>query len=424
VSALLLLLFLVFLFMNIPIVFSIGLSALVVLICAKIPLLIVIQRLFTGSDSFILTAVPFFVLAGALMSTGGITTRLVEFAQCLVGHITGGLSFVTIVASMIFGGVSGSATADTAAIGSIMIPAMEKKGYEKKFSCAVTAAAGTLGIIIPPSIPMILYGVIAGESIGRLFLGGFIPGVLVGLGMMVPAYFISKDRRYAKTARVSLREFGSSLRQSIFALLMPVIIIGGIVGGVVTPTEAGVLAVLYAAAVGFWIHRELTVSHLPQIFRETVVMTASIMIIMAVASVFSWIVAYLEIPGLVANALLGLTRNKYVILFLINIFLLIVGCFVDLGPALIITVPILLPLIKMLGVNPIHFGLIVTINLGIGLFTPPVGTNLYVSCAIGKIGLGEISRGIVPFIIWSAIVLMVVTYLPQSVLFVPNLLMK
>lgn len=423
-SILLLGLFLVFLFMNIPIVFSIGLSALVVLICAKIPLLIVIQRLFTGSDSFILTAVPFFVLAGALMSTGGITTRLVEFAQCLVGHITGGLSFVTIVASMIFGGVSGSATADTAAIGSIMIPAMEKKGYEKKFSCAVTAAAGTLGIIIPPSIPMILYGVIAGESIGRLFLGGFIPGLLVGLGMMVPAYFISKDRKYAKTARASLREFGSSLRQSIFALLMPVIIIGGIVGGVVTPTEAGVLAVLYAAAVGFWIHRELTVSHLPQIFRETVVMTASIMIIMAVASVFSWIIAYLEIPGLVADALLGLTRNKYVILFLINIFLLIVGSFVDLGPALIITVPIFLPLIKMLGVNPIHFGLIVTINLGIGLFTPPVGTNLYVSCAIGKIGLGEISRGIVPFILWSAIVLMIVTYLPQAVLFVPNLLMK
>ena len=423
-SVLLLGLFLVFLFMNIPIVFSIGLSSVAVLICAKIPLLVVIQRLFTGSDSFILTAVPFFVLAGALMSTGGITTRLVEFAQCLVGHITGGLSFVTILASMIFGGVSGSATADTAAMGSIMIPAMEKKGYEKKFSCAVTAAAGTLGIIIPPSIPMILYGVIAGESIGRLFLGGFIPGVLVGLGMMVPAYYISKRRQYAKTARVSVREFGRSLRQSVFALLMPVIIIGGIVGGVVTPTEAGVLAVLYAAAVGFWVHRELSLNDLPKILRETVVMTASIMIIMAVASVFSWIIAYLEIPGLVAETLLGVTRNKYVILFLINVFLLVVGCFVDLGPALIITVPIFLPLIKMLGVNPIHFGLIVTINLGIGLFTPPVGTNLYVSCAIGKIGLGEISRGIVPFIIWSTIVLMIVTYVPQSVLFVPNLLMK
>jgi C4-dicarboxylate transporter DctM subunit len=424
VSLLLIGLLLLFLFMNIPIVFSIGLSAVVVLICAKIPLLIVIQRLFAGSDSFILTAVPFFVLAGALMTTGGITTRLVEFAQCLVGHITGGLSFVTIVTSMIFGGISGSATADTAAIGSILIPAMEKWGYEKKFSCAVTAAAGTLGIIIPPSIPMILYGVIADESIGRMFLGGVIPGLMVGLGMMVPAYFISKNRKYAKTAGVSLRELGRSLRQSIFALLMPVIIVGGIVGGVVTPTEAGVLAVLYAAAVGFWIHRELRLSHLPQIFRETVVMTASIMIIMAVASVFSWILAYLEIPQLVADTFLSITGNKYVILFMINIFLLVVGSFVDLGPALIITVPIFLPLIKMLGVNPIHFGLIVTINLGIGLFTPPVGTNLYVSCAIGKIGLGEISRGIVPFILWSAIVLMVVTYVPQSVLFIPNLLMK
>ncbi len=423
-SVLLIGLFLVFLFMNIPIVFSIGLSSLAVLIWAKLPLLVVIQRLFTGSDSFILTAVPFFVLAGALMGTGGITTRLVEFAQCLVGHITGGLSFVTILASMIFGGVSGSATADTAAIGSIMIPAMEKKGYEKRFSCAVTAAAGTLGIIIPPSIPMILYGVIAGESIGRLFLGGFIPGVLVGLGMMVPAYYISKRRQYAKTPRVSLREFGWSLRQSVFALLMPVIIIGGIVGGVVTPTEAGVVAVLYAAVVGFWVHRELSLNDLPKILRETVVMTASIMIIMAVASVFSWIIAYLEIPSLVAETLLSVTRNKYVILFLINIFLLIVGCVVDLGPALIITVPIFLPLIKALGVNPIHFGLIVTINLGIGLFTPPVGTNLYVSCAIGRIGLGEISRGIVPFIIWSTIVLLVVTYIPQSVLFVPDLLMK
>lgn len=421
---LLLVLFLVFLFMNIPIVFSIGLSAVVLLILEKLSLLIVIQRLFTGSDSFILTAVPFFVLAGALMGTGGITTRLVEFAQCLVGHVRGGLSFVTIVASMIFGGVSGSATADTAAIGSIMIPAMEKEGYDKKFSCAVTAAAGTLGIIIPPSIPMILYGVIAGESIGRLFLGGFIPGVMVGVGMMVPAYYISKKRNYAKRARVSFLEFLRSLKRSSYALLMPVIIIGGIVGGVVTPTEAGVLAVLYALFGGLFVYRGLKISHLPKIFLETVVMSASIMIIMAVASIFGWILADLEIPLKVANFFLSISHNKYIILFLINIFLLMVGCFVDLGPALIITVPILLPLIKMLGVNPIHFGLIVTINLGIGLFTPPVGTNLYVSCAIGRLTLGNISKGIVPFIVWSAIVLMIVTYIPQSVLFIPNLFMK
>jgi C4-dicarboxylate transporter, DctM subunit len=417
-------LFFLFLFMNIPIVFSIGLSAVILLILEKIPLLIVIQRLFTGSDSFILTAVPFFVLAGALMCTGGITNRLVDFAQCLVGHIRGGLSFVAIVTSMIFGGVSGSATADTAAIGSIMIPAMEKEGYEKKFSCAVTAAAGTLGIIIPPSIPMILYGVIAGESIGRLFLGGFIPGVMVGVGMMVPAYFISRQRNYPKKARVSFRRFIMSLRESSFALLMPVVIIGGIVGGVVTPTEAGVIAVLYATVGGFFVYKELKISHLPQIFRETVVMSASIMIIMAVASIFSWILADLEIPKKVAEFFLGITHNKYIILLLINIFLLIVGCVVDLGPALIITVPILLPLIKTLGVDPIHFGLMVTINLGIGLFTPPVGTNLYVACAIGRISLGDVSKGIVPFIIWSIIVLMIVTYLPQTVLFIPNLFMK
>jgi tripartite ATP-independent transporter DctM subunit len=421
---LLLIIFLVFTFMNIPIVFSIGISAIVVLILEKVSLLIVIQRLFTGSDSFILTAVPFFVLAGSLMGTGGITTRLVGFAQCLVGHITGGLTFVTIVAEMILSGITGSATADTAAMGGIMIPAMEKEGYEKRFACALTAAAGTLGIIIPPSIPMILYAIIAGVSIGKLFLAGFLPGVMVGVGMMVPAYYISKKRNYPKRPRVTFREFIRSLFTSAFALFMPVVIIGGIVGGVVTPTEAGVLAVAYAAFGGLVVYRELKISHLPKILLETVIMSASIMIIMAVASIFGWILANLEIPKVVAEFFLGISHNKYIILFLINIFLLIVGCFVDLGPALIITVPILLPLVKMLGVDPIHFGLIVIINLGIGLFTPPVGTNLYVACAVGKISLSDISKGIVPFIIWSVIVLMIVTYWPQSVLFVPNLFMK
>ena len=421
---LLLILFLVFLTMGIPIVFAIGLSSVIILILEGIPLLLVIQRLFTGSDSFILTAVPFFILAGALMGLGGITSKLVEFAQCLVGHVTGGLSFVTIVAEMILSGITGSSTADTAAIGSIMIPAMEKEGYETRYSCALTAAAGTLGIIIPPSIPMVLYGIIANESIGRLFLAGFIPGVMLGVGMMVPAYFICKKRNYPKRARVPFREFLKSLKTSLFALSMPVVIIGGMVAGVVTPTEAGVLAVLYAAVGGFFVYRELRISHLPQMFRETVVISASIMIIMAVASIFGWILADLEVPKKVADFFLGISQNKYVILFLVNIFLLIVGCFVDLGPALIITVPIFLPLMKIIGVDPIHFGIIVTINLGIGLITPPVGTDLYVACAIGKIGLGDISKGIVPFVLWSIIVLLVITYFPQSVLIVPNLLMK
>ena len=421
---LLLISFLVFTVLGIPIVFSMALSALLVLIIEGIPLLIIIQRLFNGTNNFIFTAIPFFVLAGDLMSHGGITLRLIQFAQSLVGHLRGGLGFVTIVASMIFGGVSGSATADTAAIGSIVIPAMKDEGYDRDFSAAVVAAAGTLGIIIPPSIPMIIYGVVANESIGRLFLGGFIPGVMVGLGMMVPTYFIAKRKGYPKKQRASLREIIGTFKRSFFALVMPVIIIGSIIKGVVTPTEAGVLACLYALMVGVFIYRELRIRDLPKIFAHTVVVSASIMIIMSVADIFGWLIANLEVAQAVIGSFMTISQNKYIILLLVNIFLLITGCLVDLGPALIILTPILLPLVRAVGVDPIHFGLIMTINLGIGLFTPPVGTNLYVACGIARIGLTEISIAIWPYVVWASLVLIFVTYIPQSVLFIPNLFMK
>ena len=421
---LLLISFLVFTVLGIPIVFSMALSALLVLIIEGIPLLIIIQRLFNGTNNFIFTAIPFFVLAGDLMSYGGITLRLIQFAQSLVGHLRGGLGFVTIVASMIFGGVSGSATADTAAIGSIVIPAMKDEGYDRDFSAAVVAAAGTLGIIIPPSIPMIIYGVVANESIGRLFLGGFIPGVMVGLGMMVPTYFIAKRKGYPKKQRASLREIIGTFKRSFFALVMPVIIIGSIIKGVVTPTEAGVLACLYALVVGVFIYRELRIRDLPKIFAHTVVVSASIMIIMSVADIFGWLIANLEVAQAVISSFMTISQNKYIILLLVNIFLLITGCLVDLGPALIILTPILLPLVRSVGVDPIHFGLIMTLNLGIGLFTPPVGTNLYVACGIARIGLTEISIAIWPYVVWASLVLMFVTYIPQSVLFIPNLFMK
>ncbi len=421
---LLLISFLVFTVLGIPIVFSMALSALLVLIIEGIPLLIIIQRLFNGTNNFIFTAIPFFVLAGDLMSHGGITLRLIQFAQSLVGHLRGGLGFVTIVASMIFGGVSGSATADTAAIGSIVIPAMKDEGYDRDFSAAVVAAAGTLGIIIPPSIPMIIYGVVANESIGRLFLGGFIPGVMVGLGMMVPTYFIAKREGYPKKQRASLREIIGTFKRSFFALVMPVLIIGSIIKGVVTPTEAGVLACLYALVVGVFIYRELRIRDLPKIFAHTVVVSASIMIIMSVADIFGWLIANLEVAQAVISSFMTISQNKYIILLLVNIFLLITGCLVDLGPALIILTPILLPLVRSVGVDPIHFGLIMTINLGIGLFTPPVGTNLYVACGTARIGLTEISIAIWPYVVWASLVLMFVTYIPQSVLFIPNLFMK
>lgn len=331
---------------------------------------------------------------------------------------------MTIVASMIFGGVSGSATADTAAIGSIVIPAMKDEGYYRDFSAAVVAAAGTLGIIIPPSIPMIIYGVVANESIGRLFLGGFIPGVMVGLGMMVPTYFIAKREGYPKKQRASLREIIGTFKRSFFALVMPVLIIGSIIKGVVTPTEAGVLACLYALVVGVFIYRELRIRDLPKIFAHTVVVSASIMIIMSVADIFGWLIANLEVAQAVISSFMTISQNKYIILLLVNIFLLITGCLVDLGPALIILTPILLPLVRSVGVDPIHFGLIMTINLGIGLFTPPVGTNLYVACGTARIGLTEISIAIWPYVVWASLVLMFVTYIPQSVLFIPNLFMK
>ena len=416
-------LFFFFLFMGIPIVFSMALSALAVIVIDDLPLLIIIQRLFAGSDSFILTAIPFFILAGSLMSAGGITIRLIEFSQALIGHIRGGLALVNILASMIFGGVSGSATADTAAIGGILIPAMEKEGYHRDFSGAVTAASATLGIVIPPSIPMILFGVVAGESIGRLFLGGFIPGIMVAVGMMIPTYFISKKRNYPKHARVTLGQLIKSFWRSFWALAMPVFIVGSIVAGIVTPTEAGVLAVFYAAFVGFAVYGELQIADLPKIMRNTVSTTASVMIIMAVASIFSWVLANMEIPQQIAEAIWSTTHNKYVILLLINVFLLIIGTFVDLGPAIIITVPILMPLVKLVGIDPVHFGLIVTVNLGIGLFTPPVGTNLYICCSVAKISLEKISRAELPYILFSILILMIITYFPITVLLIPDLFM-
>lgn len=421
-SFLSLILFFVFLIMGIPIVFSIGIASVITIIIADVPLLIVVQRLFSGSDSFILTAVPFFLLAGALMSAGGITKKLIEFANGLVGHIQGGLAFVAIIASMLFGGVSGSATADTAAIGSILIPAMAKEGYDREFSSALIAATGTLGIIIPPSIPMILYGVISGVSIGYLFLGGFIPGLMVGVGMMIPSYIIARKRNYPKKAPITFSRLLKSFYTCLPAIIMPIFIIGGIIGGIVTPTEAGVVAVVYSAFVGFFVYKELKLTHLLKIFRETVIMTASVMIIMSVSTVFSWVIVNDEVPRKFGEIIMNISNNKYVLLLLINLFLLIIGTFIDLGPALIITVPIFLPLIKILEIDLLHFGIIVTINLGIGLFTPPVGTNLYVSCAIGKVNLHEISRAVLPFIVCSVIVLFIVTYLPESVMFIPNLL--
>lgn len=407
-----------------PIVFSLALSALA-LMWNKGMLVpqLVVQRMFAGIDSFPMMAIPFFMLAGALMDTGGISTRLVRFSNYLVGWIQGGLAHVAIVASMFFAGITGSAVADATAIGSTLIPLMNKRGFDTKFSASVVAAAGVIGPIIPPSIPMVIYGVMAGVSIGSMFIGGIIPGILMGLGLMAVAYVKAKRHGYPREAvRPTVREFLQATASAMGAILMPIIIVGGIFGGVFTATEAAVVATVYAFLMGMFVYRELKWHHLPEIFYKAGLNTAMILIIVGVANLVGYIMATERVPLMVAEWFLSITTNKYVMLLLINILLLIVGCFIDGASALIIFTPVLLPLIYKLGIDPVFFGVMITVNLMIGTITPPVGLCLYVACGIANIRLEQISRTIIPFLLVEIAVLLLITYVPDLIMFLPGLL--
>jgi len=415
--------FIITLAAGIPVAFCLALTSLVVLlIIGNVPLHLIPQRMFTGMDSFPLMAVPFFILAGDLMNSAGITQRIVRFSNALVGHIRGGLAHVNIVASMFFAGISGSAVADTAALGSILIPAMEEDGYDLTFSAAVTAASSVIGPIIPPSIPVVIFALVGSVSVGGLFLAGVVPGVLIGFGLMGVAYIISRRKNYgSKHPLVSLREFGSSFVGAFIPLLMPLIIMGGILSGVFTPTEAASIAVAYAILVGFFILRTLKLKDLPGIFYRSMVTTSIILIVMACANIFSWILGTQLIPQKVALAITSLTKNPYVFLLLINILLLIVGCFLEGLASIIILVPILLPLSQQMGIDPLHFGIIVVMNLMIGLITPPLGLCLFVCCSVARVDLIKLIRVSTPFILIEIGALMIVTYFPQIVLFIPHL---
>jgi len=406
-----------------PIMFSLALSALALLWNkGMLAPQLVVQRMFAGIDSFPMMAIPFFMLAGALMDTGGISTRLVRFSNYLVGWISGGLAHVAIMASMFFAGITGSAVADATAIGSTLIPLMNRRGFPPLFSASVVAAAGVIGPIIPPSIPMVIYGVMAGVSIGALFMGGFVPGILVGLALMVVAYVKAKRHGYPReTVRPNAREFLRATTGAFGAILMPVIILGGIFGGVFTATEAAAVATVYAFLMGKFVYRELTWRHLPQIVYKAGLNTAMILIIVGVANLVGFILAVERIPLLVAELFLSVTTNKYVMLLLINVLLLMVGCFIDGASALIIFTPVLLPLIHKLGIDPVFFGVLITVNLMIGTITPPVGLCLYVSCGIADVRLDQISRAIVPFLLIEIAVLLLITYVPGLIMFLPAL---
>lgn len=406
-----------------PIFFSLGLSGIALLWNkGMLSPQLVVQRMFAGMDSFPMMAIPFFMLAGSLMDTGGISGRLVRFSNFLVGWIQGGLAHVAIVAAMFFAGITGSAVADTTAIGSALVPLMNKRGFPKLFSASVVAAAGVVGPIVPPSIPMVIYGVMAGVSVGALFMGGFIPGFLMGLGLMFVVYVKAKRNGYPReTVRPTGKEFLDATVNAMGAILMPLIILGGIFGGVFTATEAAVVATIYAFIMGKFVYRELEWHHLPNIMYKGGLNTAMVLIIVGVANLVGYIMAIERIPLLVAELFLGITDNKWVMMLLINILLLIVGCFIDGASALIIFTPVLLPLIYKLGIDPIYFGVVMTVNLMIGTITPPVGVCLYVACGISDVRLDQISKAIIPFLLIEIAVLFLITYFPDIIMFLPRL---
>ena len=417
--------FLVLLSVGAPIAFCIGISALAGLIqLGDIPLLLIPHMMFEGTDSFPLLAVPFFVLAGALMNAGGITRRLVNFANLLVGHVRSGLALVNVVASMFFAGVTGAAVADTSAIGSVLIPAMKEEGYDLDFSAAITAASSTMGPIIPPSIPMIIYGVSAEQSIGALFLAGIIPGLLIGLALMAVAYFSKgqpQGRAGQRREAASWRSLILGGKDALLALFMPAFILGGILAGIFTPTEAAAVSVLYAFFVGRFVYNELSWRQLPALMQESLVVTAIIMFIIANAAIFGWLVAALQLPQKIISLFTAGISSRWLILILINFFLLLVGTFMETTASLIILTPVLLPLAKQIGLDPIHFGAIMVLNLVIGLTTPPLGVCLFVSSGIAGISLERISRAMIPFLLAAIVVLLLVTYIPSLSMWIPQL---
>jgi len=417
--------FLILLAAGVPIAFVLGISSVIYLWKTQMPYVLVSQRVFVGLDNFLILAVPLFILAGKLMNASGITRRLIDFFYIIIGHVRGGLAYVNIVASVFFAGITGAGAADTAAIGSIMIPAMKKDGYSPEYSGAVTAISSTIGPTIPPSIAMVVYGAMAEASIAKLFLAGFIPGLLLGLAqLLVAGYFARRQKFPVRPKVLSVRTATKGFFNTILAILMPVILLGGILSGVFTPTEAAGVAVFYALIVGFFIYRELKIVACLKILYETSVLTGTILIILAMAHLFGWILAAETVPEIIANAMTSITGNPILVLLLINILLLFLGTIMETLAAIILMTPILLPLTQSIGIDPIHFGIIMTVNLNIGLATPPLGVCLLVASPIAEVPLEKIALSTVPFLIASIVVLFVITYVPQLVLFLPNWLMQ
>ena len=379
------------------------------------------RNVYNGMDSFPLMAIPFFMLAGVLMNRGGITARLVEFSQAIMGHFRGGLAHVNILSSMLFAGLSGSAVADTSAIGSMLIPAMVKNGYTRKFSAAITAASSVIGPIIPPSGIMIIYSYVMGESVAALFLAGIIPGILVGLGLMLMTWVMAQRYDFpVATKRSTWSERGNASIKAFFPLLTPVIILGGILGGIFTPTEASAVAVAYALIVSLFILKSMTVRDLPKILTEAAMVSSVVLLLVGAAMAFKTVVSLSHAPEILAAWILSLSDNPLILLFLINLLLFVVGMFLDAGPAIIILAPILGPIFINLGIHPVHFAIIMSVNLTVGLATPPMGLVLFVASSVSGERIESISKAILPFLAVEVVVIFMITYIPAVSLAIPR----
>jgi len=415
-------LFFVLVFLGVPISITLGISSVGALaLCSDYELVICCQKMFQSVNSFPLMAIPFFMLAGSLMSGGGISRRIVAWCETLIGHVTGGLAMVGILACMIFASISGSAVATVAAIGGLLIPEMKKRQYPPEFSTAIMTAAGTMGPIIPPSIGFVLYASMANVSVKDMFLGGYIPGIMMGLALMVFAYIEAKRRKYPKKeTRSTAREVLVSTKDAVLALITPIIIIGGIMFGIFSPTEAGAIACFYAWIIGAFVYKELSFKKLIAALKDAAITSTVCLYLICTASIFSWILTAERVPQAVAAAFLAVTKSKYVILLLLNLLLLIVGMFIDATPAIIMLTPVFVPLMQQLGVDLVHFGVFMELNLCIGLLTPPVGSCLFVGCKVGDIPIGSLIRRIVPLIAVLVFVCLLVTYIPWTVTFLPR----
>lgn len=409
---------------RVPIAFALSFVSFLGIVMVDPSLLINIPRkMFSGIDSFTLVAVPLFILAGELMTQGGISKRLIQFSQTLVGHLHGGLALVVVLASMFFAALTGTAIAAAAAIGAMMIPAMNKEGYDIRFSTSLVATSSTIGPIIPPSIVLILYGVIASVSIGDLFVAGVIPGMMMAAGLMLYSYYVGRKNNYrSRTERASLKEILAGAKDAVLALIMPVIIIGGIVSGVFTATESGVIAVLYAFIIGKFVYKELEMKALWNIVLNTAKTTATIIFLIGNAALFVWFLSYNSIPSKMIDLMGGISENHILLLIIINIILLIAGTFIDTISAVSIFTPLFLPLVLAAGIDPIHFGIIMSVNLTIGMVTPPLGVCLFVTASIGKITVPKMFKYLIPQIIILIVILFIITYIPDMILFPVKLL--